>query len=1681
MKYYFGIFFLLLGTVNAYNGKCADGQYSKIRRIDTGDSGEKFRAEACAYYGQLLSQDEYDSSDPPTNDFEEHTNCGNPYNKWTGGCYVTDKSDTVGWSPPYGDYGYNHCGGVHGGDCYSNSKPSCLWVDCEDCPVGTYNPAVGTEGWDPLQCTMCPTGKYQSEEGKTSCEEGVEGMPDAWIHTTTLTNFDQKVPASDRGIDTYESWTVVTQVVRTGWGAPLPCGTTEYMDVSNDYTCTNCDAGSELSGTVIIEDVTHRNGCDECSTGRFSTASNIGCEECPAGKFQAEEGKSECDPCDKTGATLYNNEIGLHDNNHCVATQCQAGYKLDGTVCEQCGKGTFSDTVGTSCSPCTGNEFQPDIGQTSCDTCAANKIVTNTDGISGFDGCDDCLLGHETQDSDNNPVATGGTQCVQCPAGKYDNDLVSGTACETCDPGSETHKDGARVTEGATECVPCDPGSYAGSSTNGVCTPCPDKTFAATAGKASCDPCGIGREPQLNGVLTTSGATHCIGCDAGTYKDDTTDGICVDCGDRTFSGEGQASCTPCADGSETHLNGILVTSGATHCVGCDPGSYADSSTDHTCTPCPEGTFTGQIGNPSCTTCDDGRETQINGTLVTSGATSCEACDAGWYSNSGTAGVCTLCPHGSVTNTLENIGGTSCTPCDSGLYDDDQDSTTVCVPCGAGNVVYNVVDNVYNAMGTCVGTSADDGGCIMTSGGLYCVPCKSGTVTNDAVTACAACEDGKETRIIDNGNEVFHASDGASHCSPCDAGKYDEDGLANTECIACDNGHETQTADGTQVNSGATDCEICPIGNNDFDSDSSTACVPCEAGKFAITTGKTSCDVCEPGYNTIDGNGDVVDSGAEACIMCEIGSYSTDPIVECIKCSRETYQDEEGKTSCKVCDNGHETNFAQSCIICERGSTSCHHCVAGEYDHDMDSASGCKGCPAFTFNLEDKLTTCTDMEMTLESECQGGTYTAGIPTADSTCVEIDECATIAPCHPAGTVSCNNEQFITPTYGSTSIHGYTCTCKENWENIPSEENCGNIIDDCAHDNSAGHIACGGMCTNRDKVSGAAFEDAPDYVCVCDDGNIDLIPDNTGTYDDSVTEARCHQYGLDNDEFTVGGTFEAYSGTADTQPNYPKGCYAYISGSTKQIHWNVGGKEACDEAQSGFFCMKYNPDIYGKGTLVSERCEPDSCVAGSRVDPNYMGAPIANGEMGACAQAHNHGTGVCTISCNTGFKVDVTTGYNNGDDLCHMGGWSGNARGNNIYSLAQCIECESYHYSDAIEGNKVCAEWTTCGPGFYKTSHDEHSDGECTPCPDGFFCPGGDQNDPSNVGYRFACPAGMEGTGIKKTSQGKGCATCMDGFVGHSYVTETRVDFGDKSFSVQECDTYSGAVPFTEIRTLNKPLGCFKDTDDEFYYNTQHTFIECADVQFCIKKVEKDGEDECTECPYGRYEINGVCTLWSFAGQEECVLGSAFVAGHASQDSTCLSDFEYRQRDPSDKSLDLSYESRACGDTQYALLNPVGDIICTDCNLRFFLNNYRSPMVSSDVSLKRGSCCVNTHHHVCITMMEEYQKKCGKSNGKQRYDTCSTLITINFDGDYYKLCPGDPAPTVAWNGLHNIQEVVRDGYVYEYDTSHNIGSEIIGLQPFGTMTNVNGLASTPGNHRYFLCSYHPTNKFMTYCPSN
>ena len=58
--------------------------------------------------------------------------------------------------------------------------------------------------------------------------------------------------------------------------------------------------------------------------------------------------------------------------------------------------------------------------------------------------------------------------------------------------------------------------------------------------------------------------------------------------------------------------------------------------------------------------------------------------------------------------------------------------------------------------------------------------------------------------------------------------------------------------------------------------------------------------------------------------------------------------------------------------------------------------------------------------------------------------------------------------------------------------------------------------------------------------------------------------------------------------------------------------------------------------------------------------------------------------------------------------------------------------------------------------------------------------------------------------------------------------------------------------------------------------------------------------------------------------------------------------------------------------------GQVGCEPCDKAVFIQLYKTSMISSSNDAhKRGSCCVNSHHYVCQTLMEEYKKKCEEDN--------------------------------------------------------------------------------------------------------
>ena len=95
----------------------------------------------------------------------------------------------------------------------------------------------------------------------------------------------------------------------------------------------------------------------------------------------------------------------------------------------------------------------------------------------------------------------------------------------------------------------------------------------------------------------------------------------------------------------------------------------------------------------------------------------------------------------------------------------------------------------------------------------------------------------------------------------------------------------------------------------------------------------------------------IKEGSAFCRKCPRGKFNSRAGANCLPCSIGKYQDEEGKVSCKICENNKYefTTGSATCITCPAGSENkvndpvhCNLCKAGTYS---DDSSDCKVCPA----------------------------------------------------------------------------------------------------------------------------------------------------------------------------------------------------------------------------------------------------------------------------------------------------------------------------------------------------------------------------------------------------------------------------------------------------------------------------------------------------------------------------------------------------------------------------------------------------------------------------------------------------------------------------------------------------------------------------------------------------------------
>ncbi len=372
--------------------------------------------------------------------------------------------------------------------------------------------------------------------------------------------------------------------------------------------CATCDSGS-----VQISDA-----CEQCAPGKFK-ASEVLCLDCAPGFYSPEPGGADrCTPCPsdqlriEAGATNCRPpSFGFVRVSALVELPCGIGEEpRNATSCRKCPVGRSNSERGGTCRDCPpGQNTRGSQGNAFCTGCGQGSY-SNSDG-----SCSTCPFGwyqksrsagaclaipsgHESNigifiTKCSVGMFSSNFKCASCPEGTA-NAKRGGATCKVCAPGLATG-----ALSGLSNCTLCARGkfgSYAGAST---CETCPEGRYTPTKGAIKCNrpPPGfhvlpgrrqVERIPDGWGFATScNSSTQCElkACEAGTRATN-------------------ASCSACPPGK-------ISTRGASSCVSCEVGRYADG-----------------FGFTRCKNCLDSKKLLYSDEI---GASSCKACNFGEFS------------------------------------------------------------------------------------------------------------------------------------------------------------------------------------------------------------------------------------------------------------------------------------------------------------------------------------------------------------------------------------------------------------------------------------------------------------------------------------------------------------------------------------------------------------------------------------------------------------------------------------------------------------------------------------------------------------------------------------------------------------------------------------------------------------------------------------------------------------------------------------------------------------------------------------------------------------------------------------------------------------------------------------------------------------------------------------------
>jgi hypothetical protein len=508
-----------------------------------------------------------------------------------------------------------------GGDACPDLKESaaCHQHVCP-CAAGHFH--------NPMDCSACPKGRFQSEMGRNYCEPCSAGKYNDETGQTSC-----KVCAVGTHVETSGSEVLCKQ-----------CSKGRYQDQTSQAHCTFCPSG-KYQPYYGKYDHSH---CETCVKGTFANSGAASCTACAMGQYGPSEGASICNLCN---AGTFNKQTGATGISDCKP--CPVGrYGAKGTAtCTQCPAGRFNELSGgttiASCTACAAGKASSD-GAYACDKCAPGKYQAH----NGENYCQNCDCGTF------NPAegATDASACTTCAAGTYS---ISGSyECTKCAAGFASNS-GSKCDSNS--CQICAAGEYSLAGAT-KCTTCTEGHYSAAQGAGECTKCDAGRFNAHQGATDVTGCKACV---AGTYQNEAGQDKCYNCGEGTYAAEAAQMCTKCAKGRSSAATNAEDDSA---CTKCNAGSYADKTGQATCTLCGKGRANAAEGSTAAGRCEHCAAGQFN---PTEGAATCSLCKPNVVSTNS----CITCPAGEVQ---KYDGSKTCERCPSGQFK----SGRACAKCPA---------------------------------------------------------------------------------------------------------------------------------------------------------------------------------------------------------------------------------------------------------------------------------------------------------------------------------------------------------------------------------------------------------------------------------------------------------------------------------------------------------------------------------------------------------------------------------------------------------------------------------------------------------------------------------------------------------------------------------------------------------------------------------------------------------------------------------------------------------------------------------------------------------------------------------------------------------------------------------------------------------------------------------------